>query len=269
MPANYEDKILPGNEFAFERRYNTGDTYTFKGDRALALSDLPEAEEWRRNNPEKYLLNSYEPDMRDSQMYQWGSKLRDNVGKNGFFGKIADKGILAGATAGGALGAGGGALAGLLAKLFLKDVSLGKWALLGGLAGSILGGHNGYVRRNSDRVQFLKSAATYTDPRNFILEKLEGATDIGIGEKVKLAHEVRNLDRSSAEKLAALVRSALGFGVGAIISKFILGSTGVGTLFGGLMGAIGTNLLMNSFNNRPTAPTFDFNFRPLSYKDIL
>lgn len=277
MPADYEDTIVYGaGEPTIKRRYIDGSEFTFKGDRALAMADTPEAAQWRLENPKQALLNSYSPFDSIEESHPYASAVRDFVDKHkrekGLFGAFADRGMLPGAIAGGAVGAGAGALASLLAKLFLGEASAKRWALAGGAIGAILGGHNGLVRSrmNKEESPITKSAATYMDPRNFILEKLQSATDVGIGEKVRLAAAVRNLNRSDAEKLASLVRSALGFGVGAIIAKFVFGTTSaVGTLFGGVLGAIGTGILANSLANANNQPRFNFNFNPLSYRDIL
>lgn len=277
MPATYEDTIIPGLEPTIERRYINGDTFKFTGDRAMAMADTPAAAEWRANNPDKAFKFGYSPYDSPAEQspvaYSVGKYLRDKSQSrvDGFLGRAANGGILSGAAVGGALGAGGGALASLIARLFLGKTSVGKWALAGGALGALLGGHNGFVRsrRNPSAMYLQKSAATYTDPRNFILEKLQSANDIGVGEKVRLAAAVKNMSRSDAEQLANLVRAALGFGVGAIIAKFLFGtSSAAGTLFGGVLGALGTNIIANNFF-KPQQTTFDFNFRPLSYRDIL
>lgn len=277
MPATYEDTIIPGLEPTIERRYINGDTFKFTGDRAMAMADTPAAAEWRANNPDKAFKFGYSPYDSPAEQspvaYSVGKYLRDKSQSrvDGFLGRAANGGILSGAAVGGALGAGGGALASLIARLFLGKTSVGKWALAGGALGALLGGHNGFVRsrRNPSAMYLQKSAATYTDPRNFILEKLQSANDIGVGEKVRLAAAVKDMSRSDAEQLANLVRAALGFGVGAIIAKFLFGtSSAAGTLFGGVLGALGTNIIANNFF-KPQQTTFDFNFRPLSYRDIL
>ena len=272
MALDYEDTIIPGIEPTISRKYDNGDTFVFTGDRAMAMADTPEAEAWRLQNPDKAMMNRYSPYDSIEEMHPIASKARDIIADfrdspSGFVGRIMDKGILPGAAVGGTMGATGGAIAALLARLLLGKTSVRKWALAGGALGALLGGYSGHVRSTADRMS--KSAATYMDPRNFILEKLQGAGDVSIGEKIKLADAVRSLDRSSAEKLASLVRSALGFGVGAIISKFIFGTNPAGTLLGGVLGALGTSIISNNLQQRAAAPTFDFNFRPLSYRDIL
>lgn len=277
MPADYEDTIVHGaGEPTIKRRYIDGSEFTFKGDRALAMANTPEAAQWRLENPKQALLNSYSPFDSIEESHPYASAVRDFVEKHkrekGLFGAFADRGMIPGAIAGGVVGAGTGALASLLAKLFLGEASAKRWALVGGAIGTLLGGHNGLVRSRMNKAEspITKSAATYMDPRNFILEKLQSATDVGIGEKVRLAAAVRNLNRSDAEKLASMVRAALGFGVGAIIAKFVFGATSAaGTLFGGVLGAIGTGILANSLANADNQPRFNFNFSPLSYRDIL
>lgn len=275
MPATYEDTIIPGIEPTIERQYLDGEKFRFTGDRAMAMADTPGAAKWRAENPELALRNAHSPfdDPAETSpaAHAIGQFINNQKSSKGLIGSILDKGMLPGAMVGGVLGLGGGALASLLAKLFLGKASTKNWALAGGALGAVLGGHNGLVRsRMHSPEQFLKSAATYTDPRNFILEKLQSATDVGIGEKVRLAAAVRNLDRSDAERLASLVRAALGFGVGAIIAKFIFGTTSAaGTLFGGIVGALGTSMIANNLFGQSTSPTFDFNFKPLSYRDIL
>lgn len=269
MPATYEDTIIPGTEPTIERRYLDGTTFRFTGDRAMAMADTPGAAEWRSENPEIALRNAYspfdDPAETNPAAHAIGQFINKQKSSKGLIGSIVDKGMLPGAMVGGVLGLGGGALASLLAKLFLGKASTKNWALAGGALGAVLGGHNGLVRSRMH-----KSAATYTDPRNFILEKLQSATDVGIGEKVRLAAAVRNLDRDDAEQLASLVRAALGFGVGAIIAKFIFGTTSAaGTLFGGIVGALGTSMIANNLLGQSATPTFDFNFKPLSYRDIL
>lgn len=275
MPATYEDTIVPGIEPTIERRYLDGTTFRFTGDRAMAMAGTPGAAKWRSENPELALRNAYSPfdDPAETSpiAHTIGQFINKQKSSKGLIGSIVDKGMLPGAMVGGVLGLGGGALAGLLAKLFLGKASTKNWALAGGALGAVLGGHNGLVRSRMHKPDhFLKSAATYTDPRNFILEKLQSATDVGIGEKVRLAAAVRNLDRNDAEQLASLVRAALGFGVGAIIAKFIFGTTSAaGTLFGGIVGALGTSMIANNLLGQSANPIFDFNFKPLSYRDIL
>jgi hypothetical protein len=82
----------------------------------------------------------------------------------------------------------------------------------------------------------VKKSSMWQDPRNYILEKLQGAHDISMADKAILASKVRNMNSSEASDLEKLVRSALGIGVGAIIARF-LGAGDFGTVVGGLLGA--------------------------------
>lgn len=282
MPSDYEDTIIPGDEPTIRRRYTNGEHVTLSGDRAMAMSDAPGALEWQSENPGRMALNYYGPnDPRSSLGYSLGNYVREkSYEKPGWLGRMMEQGAGSGALGGGIAGGGTGLLLGLLKRMLSgdSDTSYGKWALAGGAIGALLGAHNGYIRSSSPRTLLEdtlaksginKSAAMYKDPRNFILEKLQSANDVSIVEKVQLASSVRNLSQSDAEKLASMVRAALGFGVGAIISKFIFGSSGAGALFGGLAGMFGVNFLVNNFAKKQSEPTFDFNFKPLSYRDIL
>lgn len=170
-------------------------------------------------------------------------------------GRILNQGPLVGGGAGALAGFGAGAIA----DWVLDKINGGqrdsliklKWlgALLGGGTGATLG-H--YRKKNNSgaaaetwptQLMLTKHAAMYADPRNFILEKLQGARDLGYAEKAKLASAVRNMDSTSARKLADMVRASLGFGVGAIIARFLFGMNSVrGTMFGGLVGLLGTGL---------------------------
>lgn len=285
MPHDYEDTIIPGDEPRISRRYTNGETVTLTGDRAMAMSDEPGAAQWRAENPGEFVLNNYGPDdIRNSTGYAIGSYLRDKAyEKPGMLGRALEGGPMSGALGGGVAGSGAGLLLGLIKRILSGDsnTSYGKWALAGGALGALLGARSGYIRSTTPNTILEdtlakaagngldKSAAMYKDPRNFILEKLQSATDVNIVDKVQLASSVRNLSREDAEKLAALVRSALGFGVGAIISKFIFGASGAGALFGGLAGMFGANFLVNNFGKKENSSSFDFNFKPLSYRDIL
>ena len=101
-------------------------------------------------------------------------------------------------------------------------------AALGGLGGGLIG----YERSNN----LVKSSAMFSNPRNFILEKLQGANDLTTMQKAQLAGKIRMMDTSSAERLKAIVRAAAGFGVGALIARFFGFGLG-GSFVGGVLGA--------------------------------
>lgn len=209
------------------------------------------------SNPAKYLLSddpeevealiaSHPEDPRNgklNKLKRWiYNKLTSK--KNTIIGDVLDKGPIAG----GLLGAATGALGGLAADKVLDIVNGGprdssvSLALLGTLGAGGLGALLGHLR-TKPAPYMDKEAAMFTDPRNFILEKLQGAHDVSFSEKAKLAAAIRSLNQSDATKLAAMVRAAVGFGVGALISKFIFGMRGFrGTAIGGLVGMMGAGL---------------------------
>lgn len=246
MPKYYDEKFTPGSNPTVELNFFDGHDVTLEGEEALANSEHPQAMLWQLHNPIKtqqlkYVKGSKSLPVRVAKaVHNFANDPEPTL-----FGRIADQGTISG----GLLGAGTGMLGGLLAnwigsKLTGKD-SPALFGTLGALAGGTLGGLTGYVRKQvRDKEKGLaKSAAMYHDPRNFILEKLQSANDLGYAEKAKLAGAVRNLDYATATRLADAVRGALGFGIGAIISKFIFGASGTGTLFGGLAGVLGAAAL--------------------------
>lgn len=180
-----------------------------------------------------------------------------------FVGSILNKGPLVGGASGAAVGFG----LGTLGDWILDKINGGprdskvSLKLLGALSGGGMGTMLGHYRKkynssdpysyfgtnDSDMISghfdLVKRAAMYKDPRNFILEKIQGARDISFTEKAKLAAAVRSMDRANAEKLAKMVRSALGAGVGALIARYLFGMTSLrGTMFGGLVGLLGAGL---------------------------
>lgn len=146
-------------------------------------------------------------------------------------GRVYNKGPLAGAALTGLAGYGIGSLADkLFGRGLISKKTLG--LLGGGLLGTIIG-----ASREKNASAMKKESATFQNPRNFILEKLQGANDISTLQKAHLAAKIRMMDTSSAERLKTIVRAAAGFGVGALIAKFFFGAGAVGTLIGGALGA--------------------------------
>ena len=54
-----------------------------------------------------------------------------------------------------------------------------------------------------------------------------------------------------------------------VIAEIFGTTSAAGTLFGGIVGALGTSMIANILLGQSATPTFDFNFKPLSYRDIL
>jgi hypothetical protein len=207
------------------------------------------------------LIQSRPGDVRAGLQYKAKRMLQDfaESSRTTLPGRILDRGPLAGGGAGAAAGFG----VGTIADLVLDKINGGhrdpvismKWlgALLGGGVGTTLGhyrkkinspGYNQEGRNYFDMTSALtKQAAMFHDPRNVILEKLQGASDLGFAEKAKLAAAVRSMDITRARQLADMVKASLGFGVGAIIAKYLFGMNSLrGTMFGGIVGILGTGL---------------------------
>jgi hypothetical protein len=267
----------------FTIKHIDGDVKVLSGRDAIVAAD-----------PARYMLSgspkdmdaiiaSHPEDARNAFSYSVGRWLADKADglQPSFVGRILNNGPLAG----GASGAAAGALGGYIADKILDKINGGprdskvNMALLGGLGLGGLGALLGYVRKSigagtpatytpasiaqylhdssmSDRpVDYLvKKSAMYKDPRNFILEKLQGAHDVSFSDKAKLAAAVRNLGQAAATKLAEMVRSAVGFGVGALIAKFIFGINGLkGTAVGGIVGLMGAGLVNSMLRARPAS----------------
>lgn len=220
---------------------NGGETYELTGDQALANS--------KEMNPNRdSILNNMRykhDDYRSGYGYALGQRLNkwSQPEYKNFYGRVLDNGTLPGA----AIGAGTGLLAGKTLKFILgklgKNTDSMPLGWIGALGGGTLGGLLGYARTHSpddmDKfANFEKKAVMYHDPRNFILEKLQGAHDISSMDKLQLASRVRNMSISDAERLKGIVRSAMGAGVGALIARFFLGANIPGMIAAGMIGAV-------------------------------
>ena len=169
-------------------------------------------------------------------------------------GRVFNTGPVAGSLA----GAGTGWLLGKILEWINpgdKDI---KWSTIGLLGGGLGGGLAGYFKnklweeqqkKKKQQALGLLKQSMFKDPRNFILERLQGANDISPYEKAQLASQVRQMNIMEAERLKEKVRAAAGFGVGAIIARFIFGAGWVGTTVGGLAGALFSKLAPTG--NRP------------------
>lgn len=187
----------------------------------------------------------------DNPLYKIKKSIKnmiDNPYNTTWYGRTLNKGPLAGAALGAATGFGAGAISDFILDKINggKRDSLINLKLLGTLLGGGTMGLLGYLRERKNQtpeMAVVKYASIYQNPKNYILESLQGANDISIVEKAKLAAMVKNLDYNSAKNLASKVRSCLGVGVGILISRYLLGMTSLrGTLFGGVLGYFGSKL---------------------------
>lgn len=179
-------------------------------------------------------------DYRDSYSYQAGHGIRKFLDdpKPTFVGKLLNHGPLTGAATGGIGGFLGGKLLNLIFNNEQRHIPFDILGLIGGGAyGAIRGRIQESLREKNATANIVKSAM-FRDPRNFILERLQGANDISPYEKAQLASRVRQMNIMEAERLKEQVRAAAGFGVGAIIARFVFGAGWLGTTVGGLAGSL-------------------------------
>lgn len=223
---------------------NAGNKSEYEGDQAIVnatgMADK-DKDALMRKNPYIYISSKRGlQDYRNTFSYNLGSSIRNFINDQtpGFFSKSFNTPFTATA-AGAALGAGGGAL---LSWLGRKAGLLGPNAdpLIPGIIGALLGGGIGYFSNKHNILRkegsFIKQASMYSDPRNFVLEKLQRSTDLSLADKAMLANKIRNMDRFSASELEKLVRASLGIGVGAIIANYF-GAGTLGTILGGIFGS--------------------------------
>lgn len=223
----------------------------FTGAKALANYGGAEGQLFRAKDPQAaHRLIRGHNDRRESMGYKVGDWLRSyaNNGSHNIVSRAIGDNPLQGAAVMGGAGFLGGHLANwLLGKLRLVNEGEGKFHWIGGALGALGGGTLGYFRGKehggwNKMAGFHKEAAMFKDPRNFILEKLQSATDLSMTDKALLAAQVRNMDPRRADRLSGMVRAAMGFGVGAIVARFC-GTNLRGTMVGGLAGALGTGII--------------------------
>lgn len=191
-----------------------------------------------------------ENDTRDSTYSKIGKKLYDiaESDKTTLLGRLFNTGPVAGS----AFSAGLGWTAGKIADKILGEGAIPK-STIGLLTGGVLGGIIGHIRGTKDTYyDFGKSASVmekkgvaFQNPRNFILERLQGATDLTPIQKAQLASRIRVMNEMEAERLKSQIRAAAGFGVGALIAKFF-GASMMGSIAAGVVGAMVRSVMGNA-----------------------
>ena len=162
-----------------------------------------------------------------------------------WYGRMLHKGPLVGSALGAATGFGIGAVSDFVLDKINGEPrdSFLNLKLLGTLLGGGAMGALGYLRTRERPSDVIKEASIYKNPINYILESLQSANDISIVQKAKLISAVKSLDMNTATELANKVRGCLGIGVGALIARYLFGMKSLrGTMFGGLVGYIGSKL---------------------------
>jgi hypothetical protein len=165
-----------------------------------------------------------------SGVYRFGAGARDYLSRAGSgLGDILNKGPMQG----GALGAGLAGLAGGALSVAQGSRHPVRNTLLAALLGAGVGAYSGAVRQPG----YYKAAGWRMggDPRADILQALAD-TPMGFGEKAKMMAAVPQLSDMQAQQLQMLISRVAGAGVGAVISRFLLGAGLMGMTFGGLVG---------------------------------
>lgn len=273
-------------------RHESGFSQDVSSDEAkLAFEDSERGRKFRRENPEKAVLyrRSKRHSMR-SLPYRFGRFLGNATGLHNAeysgVGRIMEEHPILGAGLGALLGAGLGGIASFGAGKLGFDISPTTATIGGAGLGGGLGWLLSYLRRTavdphvhdkkydplvdkamSKSGSIIKRAAMYQDPRNFILEKLQSDYTLDFGAKASLAAKVRTLNQAEADKLAKLVRQAVGIGVGALIAKFVFGGSSFGTALGGLAG-LGLYNAITSYR-QANAPINAVAYNPYAYNSII
>ena len=184
-------------------------------------------------------------------------------GKSTAYGRLYDQGAAIGSLSGGATGALAGiGIQGLL-NIFRKDteddyevktdakgkpyyVKKNKYlipGLIGGIAGGTLGGWVGHER---------SKAASVIDSKSYVLDQLSRANDLTPSQYQEAYNKVLTLNSNSLNDLASLLKSSIGFGLGAIIFKYLFSTNTVGTILGGIIG-------MRAFGNSSNEQSYKLN----------
>lgn len=245
-------KINSEGEPVFTTEFVNGDKKTLKGEDAIYAAMPNFLQEPISALRKQRILAVADPDNPKNSDTKWKIKniLEDyaNRGMPSAVDKILNKGALPGGLTGAGVGfVGGAALDWLLNLANGGRHNLPSMKVLGALGLGGVGATLGYAKKNliDNELGLLeKGAALYNDPRNFILEKLQAATDIGRMDKVKVAQRVRNLDMDTAKALAVEVRELLGHNVGNFLAKYFSTSTESNAV-GGLIQLISKGIFDN------------------------
>lgn len=206
-----------------------------------ATTDVP----WQRAHPAQAALNRYREAMPENNMgYSVGKYLRDRMqgvprapGSAGFMGTgSALSGALAMGIPAALLGFGGGYL-----HDKLSDNPDSNWATRGAIAAGILGAGLGAYSGS-----WRNKSGAFLDPKVKLEALIENLPGLSYQQRDIFIAGVSQLHDSQIRSLLQSIMAAGGFGIGAIITKFLLNAGLGGTIVGGLAGGLVGNALAPS-----------------------
>lgn len=205
---------------------------------------------YQRANPAGAALYRYREAMpENSTAYKVGEGVRSwaegayrNPSAGGFLGT---KGPVSGALAMGIpaalLGLGAGYVADKITGR--KEPFWSTRAALGaGAAGAGLGAYTGHWR-NKQAAFWKSDAFPEPDPQEMVLKALNSAQGLSFQQKNVFAQGIQHMSDSDAKRLLQAIMASGGFGIGAIIAKFLMGAGLGGTIMGGIAGGLVGNAL--------------------------
>jgi len=225
------DPLKPGDNF----RTLTNDDLHLKGTVADATLNLYT----RRNRPLYAAANEYKDyDQRNSLGYALGQGLHKAMVNPNPVSRTLDKGPWVG----GLLGGLGAAAMGYGGSRAFRDRDSMHWlaTLLAGGVGAAAGAYSGNWR--SKRAGWRMG----NDGRQQVMEAINSAPGLSFQQRSQFMLGVSKLPDTQVNQLASLLRTATGFGVGALVAKFLSGAGLGGMLLGGLIGGV----IGNAFNPR-------------------
>ena len=199
------------------------ETYSGRSAKAMAL-DADGNYMFKMDPAERAVYKRGRNDFRNSAYYYIPFGLQKAIASDTptMFGKTFNTPLTATAVGAGIGLAGAGLGTWLGHRTGMLSKGKGSWYPL---LGMLLGGGIGFVSNRFNplskhkKTHLEKRSSTIQDPRNFVLNKLQRATDIPLSKKAILANKVRNMEIDDAEQLQKDVRAAAGIGVGNIIAN--------------------------------------------------
>jgi hypothetical protein len=221
---------LPGANY----RNAMGEPIKLTGNTALATLD-PET---RSKRPLFAATHEYQEfDPRDNLGQQLGRGLHNALTSPNFISKTLDKGPLVGGLSGalgvGALGYGAGWLMNKGDDPEAKKKRR-RWGMLAALAGGAAGAYSGHWRTKESSWRM----STSGDHRQQVMDAISAAPGLSFQQRSQFMMGVSKLPDSQVNRLAELIPTVTGIGVGALVAKFLMGAGLGGIVLGGMLGGV-------------------------------